>query len=594
MKGDGTDAPAAENEGWSKELKVKDVANSGKYWYKVVITGEHANDYAPYIASAQVTISAKELQLTGVLDAYTKTYDGKTNITEDLSITVTTGTSDAITVSSATGTYDNKNAGEGKTVTLTLSLSGTEIKWDNYSYNGAAPTDGKITLTKDDAGTINPKAITVTGISAVDRVYDGTTDVQLTGTPATEDTLFNEDGTVFLALAEGAKGQLQDATAGNGKAVSVGNDAVEITGEGSGNYSVTVSLPNLTVDITPRPVTLQFPNGNSSMTTSYDPNGLTSKPNVYKVSAVAPAEGTGFVSSDALADGDIQYTFKQDNKDVENPINVGEYTVTAELTDEAAKKWSNYTIEAITGTVKIIQATEELTVTVTEKTGLTYTGQGQDPIQSISVKGGNVTLSEDDGDYKVQFKLSEEDDYELDRDQLTAAVKDAKEYTVYWQVTTTNYGNKTDSFTVKVAPATLTLSSSLTKEKEYDGTTAAVVTEQKVTGAQSGENITVSSVSAAYNDANEGTDKTITTTYKVTFDVGVTPGNYTIGNSGAQTTHNDDGTWTVTTKDTGSISAKSITVTIADKNKIYDGKTPSVRVQTGLWMRVLSALRMER
>lgn len=581
MKGDGTDAPAAENEGWSKELKVKDVANSGKYWYKVVITGEHANDYAPYIASAQVTISAKELQLTGVLDAYTKTYDGKTNITEDLSITVTTGTSDAITVSSATGTYDNKNAGEGKTVTLTLSLSGTEIKWDNYSYNGAAPTDGKITLTKDDAGTINPKAITVTGISAVDRVYDGTTDVQLTGTPATEDTLFNEDGTVFLALAEGAKGQLQDATAGNGKAVSVGNDAVEITGEGSGNYSVTVSLPNLTVDITPRPVTLQFPNGNSSMTTSYDPNGLTSKPNVYKVSAVAPAEGTGFVSSDALADGDIQYTFKQDNKDVENPINVGEYTVTAELTDEAAKKWSNYTIEAITGTVKIIQATEELTVTVTEKTGLTYTGQGQDPIQSISVKGGNVTLSEDDGDYKVQFKLSEEDDYELDRDQLTAAVKDAKEYTVYWQVTTTNYGNKTDSFTVKVAPATLTLSSSLTKEKEYDGTTAAVVTEQKVTGAQSGENITVSSVSAAYNDANEGTDKTITTTYKVTFDVGVTPGNYTIGNSGAQTTHNDDGTWTVTTKDTGSISAKSITVTIADKNKIYDGKTPSVTSDKG-------------
>ena len=95
------------------------------------------------------------------------------------------------------------------------------------------------------------------------------------------------------------------------------------------------------------------------------------------------------------------------------------------------------------------------------------------------------------------------------------------------------------------------------------------------------QNITVSSVSAAYNDANEGTDKTITTTYKVTFDVGVTPGNYTIGNSGAQTTHNDDGTWTVTTKDTGSISAKSITVTIADKNKIYDGKTPSVTSDKG-------------
>lgn len=581
----GGTTPEAADTSWSKERKVKDVADSGKYWYKVVITGEHANDYAPYIASAQVTISAKELQLTGVLDAYTKTYDGDNDVETDLNgITVTGIATEPISVT-ATGTYDNKNAGEDKTVTLTLSLSGTdgtEIDWGNYSYGGKALTEGEITLTKAGAGTITPKEITVTGISAVDRVYDGTKVVQLTGTPATtEGSFIGEDDVSFSAISN-QTGTVTDAKAEDGKTVTVAAETLKglLTGEDAENYTVTQEYPT-TVDITPRPVTLQFPNGNSSMTTSYDPNGLTSKPNVYKVSAVAPAEGTGFVSPDALADGDIQYTFKQDDKDVENPINVGEYTVTAELTDEAAKKWSNYTIEAITGTVEIIQATEELTVTVTEKTGLTYTGQGQDPIQSISVKGGNVTLSEDDGDYEVQFKLSEEGDYELDRDQLTAAVKDAKEYTVYWQVTTTNYGNKTDSFTVKVAPATLTLSSDLTKEKEYDGTTAAVVTEQKVTGAQSGENITVSSVSAAYDNANVGTGKTITTTYTVTFDDGVTPGNYTIGNNGAQITQNDDGTWTVTTEDTGSISAKSITVTIADKNKIYDGKTPSVTSDKG-------------
>lgn len=576
-------APGADADVWQDDLTVKDVADSSSdklyYWYMVQDT---AGNYEPKIEQVNVSITPAALKLNNVPDRYSKTYDGDDGVETDLTgITVTGIATEPISVT-ATGTYDNKNAGEGKDVTLTLSLSGTEIKWDNYSYNGAAPTDGKITLTKDDAGTITPKAITVTGISAVDRVYDGTTDVQLTGMPeTTEGSFIGEDDVSFSAISN-QTGTVTDAKAEDGKTVTVAAETLKglLTGEDAENYTVTQEYPT-TVDITPRPVTLQFPNGNSSMTTSYDPNGLTSKPNVYKVSAVAPAEGTGFVSSDALADGDIQYTFKQDDKDVENPINVGEYTVTAELTDEAAKKWSNYTIEAITGTVEIIQATEELTVTVTEKTGLTYTGQGQDPIQSISVKGGNVTLSEDDGDYEVQFKLSEEGDYELDRDQLTAAVKDAKEYTVYWQVTTTNYGNKTDSFTVKVAPATLTLSSSLTKEKEYDGTTAAVVTEQKVTGAQSGENITVSSVSAAYDNANVGTGKTITTTYTVTFGVGVTPGNYTIGNSGAQTTHNDDGTWTVTTKDTGSISAKSITVTIADKNKIYDGKTPSVTSDKG-------------
>lgn len=582
------EAPAATAENvWKDALSVKDVADSSSdklyYWYMVQDT---AGNYEPKIEQVNVSITPAALKLNNVPDSYSKTYDGDSDVETDLTdITVTGIATESISVT-ATGTYDNKNAGEGKDVTLTLSLSGTEIKWDNYSYNGAAPTDGKITLTKDDAGTITPKAISVTGISAVDRVYDGTTKVQLTGTPGTtEGSFIGGDNVSFSAISD-QTGTVTDAKAEDGKTVTVAAETLKglLTGEDAKNYTVT-QASTTTVNITKRPVTLQFPNrndGTTEMTAPYSPQGLiVAHSDVYKVSAKTADDSTGFVGEDALAENDIQYTFTQDEQTVEKPINVGKYTVNAALTSEAAEKWSNYTIKAITGTVEIIQATEELTVTVTGKTGLTYTGQGQDPIQSISVKGGNVTLSEDDGDYEVQFKLSEEGDYELDRDQLTAAVKDAKEYTVYWQVTTTNYGNKTDSFTVKVAPATLTLSSSLTKEKGYDGTTAAVVTEQKVTGAQSGENITVSSVSAAYNDANEGTDKTITTTYKVTFDVGVTPGNYTIGNSGAQTTHNDDGTWTVTTKDTGSISAKSITVTIADKNKIYDGKTPSVTSDKG-------------
>lgn len=583
------EAPAATAENvWKDALSVKDVADSSSdklyYWYMVT-----ADNYNPAIGKVEVKITPAPLTVTGEPASYEKEYDGDKEVDEALTdITVTAEDVPDVTISvAATGTYADKDAGTKKDVTLTLTLSGTdgtEIDWGNYSYNDQALTEGKITLTKAGAGTITPKAITVTGISAVNRVYDGTTKVQLTGTPeTTEGSFIGKDDVSFSAISN-QTGTVTDAKAEDGKTVTVAAETLKglLTGEDAENYTVTQEYPT-TVDITPRPVTLQFPNGNSSMTTSYDPNGLTSKPNVYKVSAVAPAEGTGFVSSDALADGDIQYTFKQDNKDVENPINVGEYTVTAELTDEAAKKWSNYTIEAITGTVEIIQATEELTVTVTEKTGLTYTGQGQDPIQSISVKGGNVTLSEDDGDYEVQFKLSEEGDYELDRDQLTAAVKDAKEYTVYWQVTTTNYGNKTDSFTVKVAPATLTLSSSLTKEKKYDGATEAVVTGQKVTGAQNNESITVSSVSAAYDDANVDTDKTITTTYTVTFGADVTPGNYTYtGNVEGKATS----TWTIkTTVEDGKITQAPITVAINDQKKVYDGQSLSIEnpVQDTHW-----------
>lgn len=590
MKDDGTDVPAAENEGWSKERKVKDVADSGKYWYKVVITGEHANDYAPYIASAQVTISAKVLQLTGVLDEYTKTYDGDNDVETDLTgITVTGIATEPISVT-ATGTYDNKNAGEDKTVTLTLSLSGTdgtEIKWDNYSYNGAAPTDGKITLTKDDAGTITPKAITVTGISAVDRVYDGTKVVQLTGMPETEDTLFNEDETVSLALAEGAKGQLQDATAGNGKAVSVGNDAVKITGEGSGNYSVTVSLPNLTVDIEKATPTVTITGASDNkLTVAYTGNPVSVVATVAGISNTdKPTRKVTFRSYESVTAAQNDTTGTDGTELEEMPSNGGPYYLRAFIAEE-----TNYKA-AVSDYVELVIDATALSVTTGEPAEKSYTGKEHNMAQWADMK---VQFSGKDVQYDVVFLKKGEDetsapDAEDEKwNSGVSAITNVAESGEYWYKVTAKEGEgnfephvSTSAITFTVTPATLTLSSSLTKEKEYDGTTAAVVTEQKVTGAQSGENITVSSVSAAYNDANEGTDKTITTTYKVTFDVGVTPGNYTIGNSGAQTTHNDDGTWTVTTKDTGSISAKSITVTIADKNKIYDGKTPSVTSDKG-------------
>lgn len=580
------EAPAATAEtAWKDTLTVKDVADSTSgsqyYWYMVQDT---AGNYEPKIEQVNVSITPAALQLNNVPDTYSKTYDGDNDVETDLNgITVTGIATEPISVT-ATGTYDNENAGEGKNVTLTLTLSGTdgtEIDWDNYSYNGAAPTDGKITLTKDDAGTITPKAITVTGISAENRVYDGTEVVQLAGTPGTTD--FLADDSVNLKEISTEKGTVESADVETDKTVTVAAATLKglLTGEDAKNYTVTQAYTT-TVNITKRPVTLQFPNGNdgtTEMTAPYSPQGLiVAHSDVYKVSAKTADDSTGFVGEDALAENDIQYTFTQDEQTVEKPINVGKYTVNAALTSEAAEKWSNYTIKAITGTVEIIQATEELTVTVTGKTGLTYTGKGQDPIQSISVQGGSETLKEDEG-YTVKFRLTDSGEYALDRNALTAAVKDAKEYTVYWQVTTTNYGNEIGNFTVTVDPATLTLSSSLTEEKKYNGTTVAAVTKGSVEGAQNSENITVSSVSAAYDNANVGTGKTITTTYKVTFGAGVTPGNYTYtGNVEGKATS----TWTIkTTVSDGKITQAPVTVTISDQTSVYDGKEPTVGQEEG-------------
>lgn len=582
------EAPAATAEtAWKDTLSVKDVADSTSenlyYWYMVQDT---AGNYEPKIEQVNVSITPAALKLNNVPDSYSKTYDGDDGVETDLTgITVTGIATEPISVT-ATGTYDNENAGKGKNVTLTLTLSGTET-WGNYSYNDQALTEGKITLTQTGAGTITPKAITVTGISAENRVYDGTTDVELKGEPKTEDTLFNEDKTVSLALEEGAKGQLQDATAGNGKAVSVGNDAVEITGEGSGNYSVTVSLPNLTVDIEKATPTVTITGASDNkLTVAYTGNPVNIAATVAGISDTdKPTGEVTFRSYKSVEAAQNDTTGTGGTELEEMPSNGGPYYLRAFIAED-----TNYKA-AVSDYVELVIDATALSVTTGEPAEKPYTGKEHNMAQWADMK---VQFSGKDVQYDVVFLKKGEDetsapDAEDEKwNSGVSAITNVAESGEYWYKVTAKEGEgnfnphvSTSAITFTVTPATLTLSSSLTKEKEYDGTTAAVVTEQKVTGAQSGENITVSSVSAAYNDANEGTDKTITTTYKVTFDVGVTPGNYTIGNSGAQTTHNDDGTWTVTTKDTGSISAKSITVTIADKNKIYDGKTPSVTSDKG-------------
>lgn len=583
MKDDGTDVPAAENEGWSKERKVKDVADSGKYWYKVVITGEHANDYAPYIASAQVTISAKVLQLTGVLDEYTKTYDGNADITDNFNITVTTGTSDEITVSSATGTYANKNAGKDKDVTLILTLSGTDIKWGNYSYNGTELTKGEITLTQAGAGTITPKAITVTGISAENRVYDGTKVVQLTGTPETTDKVGEDNLT--LALASNATGSIESADVGNDKAVTVETSVITLGGDDANNYKVSAvkdaANGDVKVNITQRPVNLEF--AGIGQDGRIIEKAYTGQPVNVTVGPVAsPAEGTGFIDSDQLKAGDVDYTYMpvDPTTDTDHTA-VGSYTVTAALKADPTGNYDNYELKfPDAATLKITPA--EMVVDAQSYTG-TYTGKAHNVTDSWTAETTDSASTEIEIT-KVEF-IKKTDDTRPEAgaegwDEIPFInVAQSGEY--WYKVTAENYAPIVgdSAVTITINPATLTLSSDLTEEKEYDGTTEAEVTGETVTGAQNGESITVSSVSAAYDNANVGTGKTITTTYEVTFGAGVTPGNYTYtGNVEGKATS----TWTIkTTVEDGKITQAPVTVTISDQTSVYDGEKPTVGQEEG-------------
>src|SRR5207237_6242747 len=110
-------------------------------------------------------ITVKALTVTGIT-ANNKVYDGNATATLNTASATLVGVvgGDIVTLNTAgaTATFANKNVGTGKAVTVSgLTLSGTSA--GNYTLTQPAGLTANITV----------KTITVTGISANNKVYDG-------------------------------------------------------------------------------------------------------------------------------------------------------------------------------------------------------------------------------------------------------------------------------------------------------------------------------------------------------------------------------------------------------------------------------------
>lgn len=573
------EAPAATAENvWKDALSVKDVADSTSgsqyYWYMVT-----ADNYNPAIGKVDVKIAPAPLTVAGEPTRYTKEYDGDKAVDEAFDkITVTAENVPDVTIDvAATGTYANKNAGKDKDVTLILTLSGTdgtEIKWGNYSYNGAAPTDGKITLTKDDAGTITPKAITVTGISAENRVYDGTEVVQLMGEPKTTDKVGEDNLT--LALASNATGSIESADVGNDKAVTVETSVITLGGTDANNYKVSAvkdaANGDVKVNITQRPVNLEF--AGIGQDDRIIEKAYTGQPVNVTVGPVNDSQpNTGFVKGDTLNAGDVVYTYSP-----EGHTAVGSYTVTAALKENPTGNYDNYQLNfPEKATLKITPA--EMVVTAEDYTS-TYTGKAHDVTASWTANTTDSASTKIDIT-KVEFIKKTDDDTRPEADAegwseiSFTNVADSGEY--WYKVTAQNYAPMVgeEAVTITINPATLTITRTVTPTKTYDGTVDATnqVTGYSASGVD-GETIEITNVSASYDDANAGTGKTITITYTLSTKANL--GNYKYGSATLSGT-NATVTETVTKIDETQvgIAPAEITVTIKDQQKVYDGVTVS-------------------
>lgn len=171
--------------------------------------------------------------------------------------------------------------------------------------------------------TIGPKPVTITDISADNKVYDGTVNATITGTPAISGLVVGDENDVTVDT-KNAKATFADKDAGTAKTVAF--DGYALTGTKAGNYSLSAQPASVTANISPKELTI------ADVTVaekSYD--GTTE-------AAVTGVTFNGLVNSESLTK-DKDYTVTGNFVDVA----VGEnkdVAVTVNLTDSV----KNYTL----------------------------------------------------------------------------------------------------------------------------------------------------------------------------------------------------------------------------------------------------------
>jgi len=197
-----------------------------------------------YILSAQPTVGTANITAASLtiidVTAANKTYDGTDVAT--LSGGTLTGivNSDEVTIVAGTGAFVDANVGTGKTVTATgYSLDGS--KAGNYTLS-AQP----IVATADITGV----SLTITGVTASNKTYDGTTTATLSG--GVLNGIVNSDNVTIVAGA----GAFVDANVGTGKSVTA--TGYSLDGSKAGNYILSAQPTGITADIIKANQTIVF------------------------------------------------------------------------------------------------------------------------------------------------------------------------------------------------------------------------------------------------------------------------------------------------------------------------------------------------
>lgn len=448
-------------------VKYADVMpNAGLNEWEVLFSGTfEGKTYTDVLVEkGNATFVQKELTITG-LSVENKEYDGNTtaSVTGDA---VLNGLlqGDTVTVNTGKAEFTSADAGEN-----------IEVTFSDYSITGSSALNYTLKGQPDPVtATIRPKPVTITGVTAEDKDYDGTK----TATPNTEHAQI--DGIISGDTVNIKAGTGTFASADVGTGITVTFSGFSLTGADSSNYTLSAQPASTTADIakgtyTGTPNTV---NVNILINQSAAQTGSVSLDQFFQA-VPAGAAITGVTSTnDNVIDDTV---ISEDGKEIT-------YTSKANLTTEDAK--DTYTVTIETKNYNDIEATLIFTTiakTPVNITGVSVTGAGKTyDGKAVSYSGTPVAKTNDGTEVPVTGTYS----YawqKADGAVLSAAPKDAGSYKLVITLDDPAYiGSAEVSFTIAKAKITITAEDA----EAYTGSDMPKLS-YTVTGLASGESLAV-------------------------------------------------------------------------------------------------------
>ncbi|MBT9504673.1 MAG: caspase family protein, partial [Burkholderiaceae bacterium] len=440
--------------------------------------------YGYTLGSLVGAITPATLLVSGIR-ADNKVYDGSaTAIFSGTPSYTVLGNDDVQITGLGSGTFFTKHVGQGR-----------GVQFFGFSVSGADASNYNVVAAGSFGADITPAPLVVTGLTAANKVYDGSTAATLSGVPGVSPL-----GGDVIDLQGSATGQFADKNVGSAKPVSL--SGLTLGGADAGNYVLALPV-GLNADITPAPLAL---------------TGLTAANKVYDAGTAANLNGTAQIvpqgQDQLILSGTAVGSFADKNVGTAKPVAVsglslegadaGNYSLQSALSADISRL--NLSINGLSVADKVYNANTAGGVSGTASVT---------PLEGDSVFVGNGSL------YRAAFtdknagtgkavtvipqQLNVGSQGPLLSDTVFAlAGPDAGNYSVA----------PTLSLTANVAKADLAINGLLADSKIYDGTAGATLNISGVVLAPLGtDQVSIASgASGVFADKNVGTGKFVNVT----------------------------------------------------------------------------------